>query len=367
MIPFGNLKKQYLSIQKEIDFVIKQILNKGWFILGENVEKFEKEFAEYCGVKYGIGVANGVEAIQITLMSLGIGEGDEVITVANSCSATALGIYLSGAKPVYVDINLDSYNIDVSKIEEKIIKKTKAILPVHLYGQVAQMDSISKIAKKYKLKVVEDACQAHGAEYKNRKAGSLGDAGCFSFYPSKNLGAYGDGGMIVTDNKRLAEKLKRLRNYGKDKKGEFLEKGINSRLDELQAAILRIKLKYLDKWIKQRRYLADLYNNYLKNSVMILPKENKDSFHNYHLYVIRSKKRNQLMNFLKKKGIQTAIHYPKVTYLEKAYQDSKFKKGICPIAEKYSQEILSLPIYPELTNQEIKIISKTILKFNYVK
>ena len=363
MIPFGNLKKQYLSIQKEIDFVIKQVLNKGWFILGENVDKFEEEFAEYCGVKYGIGVANGVEAIQIALIGLDIGKGDEVITAANSCPATALGIYLSGANPVYVDIDINSYNIDASKIEEKITKRTKAILPVHLYGQVAQMDLINKIAKKYKLKVVKDASQAHGAEYKNRKAGSLGDVGCFSFYPSKNLGAYGDGGMIVTNNKNLAERLKGLRNYGKNNKGEFLERGINSRLDELQAAILRVKLKYLDKWIKQRRYLANLYNDNLEDSELILPKEDKDCFHSYHLYVIRSKKRNQLMNFLKNNGIQTAIHYPKVIYLEKAYQDPKFKKGFCPIAEKLSQEILSLPIYPELTKQEVKKISNLILSY----
>jgi len=364
-IPFVDLRRQYLTIKKEINQAIKQVLNKGWFILGDEVLEFEKEFAKYCGVKYGIGVANGVGAIQIALMGLDIKEGDEVITPANSCPVTATGIYLSGAKPIYADIDPETYNINASKIKKLINRNTKAILPVHLYGQTAQMGEINKIAKKFGLKIIEDACQTHGAMYKNKKAGSLGDVACFSFYPSKNLGAYGDGGMIITNDIKLAEKYKALRNYGKNNNGEFKEKGINSRLDELQAAILRVKLKHLDKWIKKRRYLASLYNKYLKDSSVILPKEGKNCFHSYHLYIIRHKDRNGLMEYLKKEKIGTAIHYPKVIYLEEAYQDKLYKKGSCPISEEYSKEILSLPMYPELTEREIKKISKTIL--NYVK
>jgi len=363
MINFGDLKRNYLSIQKEIDKSIKKVLQKGWFILGSEVKEFEKEFVEYCGAKYGIGVANGVEAIQIALMGLEIKKGDEIITSANSCPATVTGIYLSGAKPIYADINSETYNIDVSKIEKLINKNTKAILPVHLYGQTAQMDEINKIANNFGLKVIEDACQAHGSMYKNKMAGNLGDVACFSFYPSKNLGAYGDGGMIVTNDFKLAEKYESLRNYGKNDQGEFEKRGINSRLDELQAAILRIKIKHLDEWIERRRYLAKLYNKYLENSSVILPKEDNDCFHNYHLYVIRCKDRSGLMSYLKNEGIETAIHYPKVIYLEKAYQDKIYKKGLCPISEKYSKEILSLPIYPELTEKEIKKISKTILNY----
>ena len=365
MINFGDLRRNYLSINEEIDKSIQKVLQKGWFVLGSEVQEFEKKFAKYCGVKYGVGVANGVEAIQIALMSLSIGEGDEVITVANSCPATALGIRLSGANPVYVDIDPESYNIDVSKIEKLINKKTKAILPVHLYGQIAQMDRINKIAKKFGLKVIEDSCQAHGAMYKDKKSGNLSNIGCFSFYPSKNLGAYGDGGMIVTNNSKLAEKCISLRNYGKNEKGEFKEKGINSRLDELQAAVLNVKLKYLDKWIEKRKHLANLYNKYLNNSSIIIPKEDKDCFHSYHLYVIRYKDRNGLRNYLKEQRIGTAIHYPEVIYLEKAYQDKNYKKGSCPIAERTNKEIISLPMYPELKDSEIKKISKTIL--NYVQ
>lgn len=363
MIPFGDLKRQYLSIKEEVDLTVKKVLNSGWYILGDQVKEFEDNFAKYCGTKYAIGVANGVEAIQIALLSLGIGKGDEVITAANSCSATALGIYLSGAIPIYVDIDPDTYNIDYLKIEEKINKKTKVILPVHLYGQAAEMDMINKITKKHSLKVVEDACQAHGLMYKGKKSGNFSDLGCFSFYPSKNLGAYGDGGMIVTSSSKLAERCKKLRNYGKNNKGESEIIGINSRLDEFHAAILNTKLKHLDKWIEQRRYLANLYKKYLKNSFVVIPKENKDCFHSYHLYVIRCKKRNELMDFLKQQGIGTAIHYPKVIYLEKAYQDKIHKKGFCPISEKYSKEILSLPMYAELTELEAKKISQTILKF----
>ena len=364
MILFGDLRKQYLSIQKEIDRAVKRTLQRGWFVLGENVERFEEEFAQYCGVRYGIGVGNGLEALQISLMALGIGKGDEVITAPNSAMATALAISSVGARPVFVDIHPETYNIDVFQIEKKITKRTKAILPVHLFGQPAEMEAINIIAKKYNLKVIEDACQAHGAKYQGRKTGSLGDIGCFSFYPSKNLGAAGDGGMIITNNRKLAQKARQLRNYGQIRRNIFLQKGLNSRLDELQAAILRVKLKYLDKWNKRRRILAKLYNKYLANSSVIIPKESKNCFHVYHLYVVRVKKRNRLQKYLAQQGIQTAIHYPKVIYLQKAYQELGLKEGTCPLAEKYSRQILSLPIYPELKKSEIKKISQIIL--NYV-
>ncbi len=363
MIPFGDLRKQYLSIKKEINQAIKNVLEKGWFVLGKEVEKFEKEFAKYCRVKHGVGTGSGFTAIQIALMALDIGSGDEVITAPNSAMATSLAISAVKAKPVFVDINPETYNIDVFKIEEKINKKTKAILPVHLFGQTAQMDMIKQLAKKYNLKVIEDACQAHGAKYRSKKAGSLGDISCFSFYPSKNLGAYGDGGMIVTNSKKIAEKVKRLRNYGQGERYVFLERGLNSRLDELQAAILRVKLKYLDKWNQERRKLAGWYHKYLSGSSLILPQEQKNCFHIYHLYVVRSKQRDRLQRYLSDNGIQTLIHYPRVNYLEKAYRDLEIKKGACPVAEKLSQEIFSLPIYPELTKRQIERIAKAILDY----
>lgn len=363
MIPFGDLKRQYFSIKQEINKEINGVLKKGWFILGENVSAFEEDFAQYCGVKYGVGVANGLEALQISLISLNIGAGDEVITAPNSALATSLAISTIGAKPVFVDIDPATYNIDASKIEEKITQKTKAILPVHLFGQPAEMGAINEIAWKHRLRIIEDACQAHGAEYKNRKAGSLGDVGCFSFYPSKNLGAYGDGGMIVTNNKNIAEKAKQLRNYGQAKKNVFLKKGLNSRLDELQAAILRIKLKHLDEWNEKRRFLAGLYSQHLADLPIFIPREQKNCRHIYHLYVVKAKKRNQLQRYLTVQGIETAIHYPKPIYLQKAYRDLDLKKGLCPVAERSSWEILSLPIYPELRKSEVSKIIQAILNF----
>lgn len=363
MIYFGDLKKQYLSIKKDIDRSIAKTLNSGWFILGQEVKKFEKEFAKYCGTKYAIGVGNGLEALQIALMSLNIGPGDEVITAPNSAMATSLAISAVGAKPVFVDINPNSYNIDPVKIEKKITKKTKAILLVHLFGQSAQMDAINKIAKKHNLKVVEDVCQAHGAKYKSKRTGSLGDVGCFSFYPSKNLGAYGDGGMIITSDQKVFQQARKLRDYGQKERNIFLEKGLNSRLDEIQAAILRVKLKHLDKWNKKRRTLAKLYDKYLANCDIIIPRQSKNCFHIYHLYVIQTKNRDKLQKYLARQGIQAVIHYPKPIYLQKAYKDLKLKKGTCPVAEKLSQEILSLPIYPELTENQVKKISQAIKKF----
>jgi len=362
-IPFGDLKRQYLAIKEEIDLAIGSIFQSGRFILGENVEKFEEEFAAYCGVKYGVGVANGMEALQIALMGLGIGKGDEVITAPNSAMATSLAILAVGAKPVFADVEPISYNIDVTKIEKKITERTRAILPVHLFGQAAEMEAINRIAKAYNLKVIEDACQAHGAGYKGQKVGSLGDAGCFSFYPSKNLGCYGDGGMMVTNNLELAERARQLRNYGQESRYDFKVKGLNSRLDELQAAILRVKLRYLDEWNKLRRELAEFYNHYLAHSKAVIPQEAAGNYHVFHLYVVRTAERDKLQKYLAAFGIQTLIHYPRVNYLEKAYADLGIEPGSCPMAEKLSREVLSLPLYPELEFFEIKKIVEAILSF----
>lgn len=362
-IPFGDLKRQYLAIKEEVDAAIGSVFQSGRFILGENVERFEAEFAAYCGVKYGVGVANGMEALQIALMGLGIGQGDEVITAPNSAMATSLAILAIGAKPVFVDVEPISYNIDVTKIEEKITSRTKAILPVHLFGQAGEMETINKIARTYNLKVIEDACQAHGAGYKGQKVGSLGDAGCFSFYPSKNLGGYGDGGMMVTNNSELAERARRIRNYGQESRYNFTEKGLNSRLDELQAAILRVKLRYLDEGNNLRRELAKLYHHHLAHSKVVAPQEAPGNYHVFHLYVVRAAERDKLQKHLEQRGIQTLIHYPRVNYLEKAYIDLGIEPGSCPIAEKLSGEILSLPFYPELEFVEIKKIIDAILSF----
>ncbi|MFH1582992.1 MAG: DegT/DnrJ/EryC1/StrS family aminotransferase [Candidatus Falkowbacteria bacterium] len=360
---FGDLKKQYSEIKNEIDQAIKKVLLKGWFILGKEVEEFEKEFAGYCGAKYCLGVANGLEALQISLLVLGIKKGDEVITTPLTAMATSLAIMNVGAKPVFVDIDSITYNIDASKIEKAVSKKTKAILPVHLYGQMAQMDKIMKIARKYKLAVVEDCAQAAGSAYKGRKAGTFGDLGAFSFYPSKNLGAYGDAGCIITNNKKLAEKVRAFRDYGQDGRYNHVYLGLNSRLDEIQAAILRVKLKHLDRWNKQRRRLAKLYNKLLAGAEVVWPTEQKSNYHIYHLYVIRTKKRDELLKYLLKHGVQTGVHYPKLIYQQPAYKEAGLPKGNCPVAEKYCQEIISLPIYPELKEKETRYICKKVKEF----
>jgi len=364
-IPFGDLKRQYISIKDEIDEAIRKVLNRGSFILGENVESFEREFSNFCGAKFGIGVGSGTEALHLSLVSCGVQAGDEVITVANTAVPTVSAISFANATPVFVDIDPESYNINPSKIEEKISKKTKVILPVHLYGQPADMDSILEVAKRHKLKVIEDACHAHGAEYKGRTVGTLGNIGCFSFYPTKNLSAYGDGGMVVTNDEEIAIRLKMLRNYGEERRYHNPIKGFNSRLDEIQAAILRVKLKYLSKWNERRRKIAESYNNLLKT--VIKPKEMDYTRHIYHLYVVRSTKRDQLQMYLQEEGIGTLIHYPVPIHLQPAYRDLGFKKGSLPITEKYANEILSLPIFPELTDEEIKYISNTVNSFQIGK
>lgn len=359
-IPFNDLSRQYKSIEKQLSRALKNVLNSGWFILGKNVELFEKEFASYIGRYYGIGVASGTDALFLSLLACGIKKGDEVITVPNTAIPTIAAISATGATPVLVDVN-QFFTIDTAKIEEKITRRTKAIMPVHLYGQPCQMKPIIEIAKKHNLIIIEDCAQAHGAEYKGRKV-PFGDIGCFSFYPTKNLGAYGDGGIIVTDNANLSQKLKLLRNYGETERFTHVIKGYNSRLDEIQAAILRAKLKYLNTWNIKRRKIAELYNNSISGLVSV-PEVDKYNKHVYHLYVIKTEKRNKLKNFLYSNGIGTNIQYPIPVHLQKGYADLWYKKGDFPDCERYSKQILSLPIFPELNEKEINYICKIIRKF----
>lgn len=362
-VPFVDLKAQYETIKTEIQSAIAKVLEKGDFILGEELKLFEEEFANYCGVKYCVGVASGTEALWLALLALGIKEGDEVITAANTFIATALAITMAGAKPVLVDIDPKTYNINPKLIEEKITEKTKAIIPVHLYGQPADMDEINKIAKKYNLFVLEDACQAHGASYKGKRCGSLGHAAAFSFYPAKNLGAYGDGGAVVTNSGEIAEKIRMLRDYGQKEKYRHLVRGYNSRLDTLQAAILRVKLKKLDEWNKKRMKAAEKYNELLKKTEAVLPERASDRTHVYHLYVIRTKHRNELQKYLEKKGVFTGIHYPIPIHLQPSFAFLKLKRRSFPIAEKYAEKILSLPMFPEITEQQIKYVAAEIKNF----
>jgi dTDP-4-amino-4,6-dideoxygalactose transaminase len=372
---FLNLKLQYKSIKKEINEAIKRVLENGVFIGGEEVENFEKEIAEFCKVKYAISVNSGTDALFLSLKAIGIKSGDEVITTPFTFIATAEVIANCGAKPVFVDIDPLTYNIDVSKIEKKITKKTKAILPVHLFGQMADMQEIMRIAKKYRLYVIEDAAQAIGATQKfkipNLKfeikfAGSIGDFGCFSFFPSKNLGAYGDGGLITTNNKKLAEKVKLLKNHGSSPKEKYrnLILGTNSRLDAIQAAILRVKLKYLKNWIHQRQEVAEYYNNGLaKTKEIVIPQTSFGKNHVFHQYTIRAKNRNALQKYLKEKGIPTMIYYPIPLHLQPAFKYLGYKRGDFPVAEKAAREVLSLPIYPELKIREQDWIIKKIKEF----
>lgn len=357
-----DFRAEYLSIKKEVDSAIQRVLNSGWLILGKEVEGFEKEFARYCDVKRGVGVGSGTEALHLTLLACGIEEGDEVITVPNTAVPTVAAIDFARAKPVFVDIDPETYGMDVSQLESKITKKTKAIIPVHLFGHPVNMDPLLKIAKKHNLKVIEDACQAHGALYKGKKVGSFGDAACFSFYPTKNLGAYGDGGMVVTNDSEIAEKVKLLRNYGQKKRYEHFLRGFNSRLDELQAAILRVKLKHLDEWIERRRSLANKYNELLKKGDVKTPVEKEYARACYHLYVIRSEKRDELQRHLQGQGVLTNIHYPIPIYLQEAYRYLGIRKGACPVAEKYARQILSLPLYPQLSVKAVEKVAKLILK-----
>lgn len=356
-VVFSTVAPMHKEIRSELDAAYNRVMNQAWFIQGQECEKFEQEFARYIGTQYCVGVATGLDAISLILKAMDIGVGDEVILPSNTFIATALAVSYAGAMPVFVEPEIETYNIDIHKVEEKITNKTKAVIVVHLQGRTADMDAIYEIAKKHELKVIEDAAQAHGSRYKGRLAGSLSDAAAFSFYPGKNLGALGDGGCITTNNKEIADKVRALGNYGSDYKYHHIYKGINSRLDEIQAAFLRIKLRYLDKWNVERRKIAHRYINEIKNSLIKLPLESTEEYeHIYHVFAIRCDRRDDLEKYLTEKKIGVVKHYPIPIHLQKAYEDLKISKGMLPIAEEISKTILSIPIYYGMTNEEIDYV-----------
>lgn len=366
-IPLVDLRAQYENLKEEIDKAISGVISSSAFIGGPYVKAFEAAFAAFCGARNCIGVGNGTDAIFLALKAMGIGRGDEVITAANSFIATSEAITMSGAKVVFVDIRPDTYNIDPDRIEERITARTKAIIPVHLYGQPADMDPILQISRKHGLKVIEDAAQAHGALYKGRMVGTLADAACFSFYPGKNLGAYGDAGAVVTDDDRLAVKVRMLANHGRAAKYDHEFEGVNSRLDGLQAAILMVKLPYLKDWTERRRKIAARYNEILVQADgIVTPREIEEAKGVFHLFVVRVEKeiRKPLQEYLKEKGIQTGIHYPISLPELKAYQYLGQEQIDCPEATRASREILSLPIFPELEDNQVHYISENIIKYH---
>lgn len=364
LIPFIDLLAQYNSIKKEIDKAIHSVIKSGKFILGPDVEFLEKEVANYCGTRYAVGTASGTDAILLSLLSCNIGPGDEVITTPFTFIATTETIIHCGAKPVFVDIDPRTYNIDAGKIPFKITKKTKAILPVHLFGHSCDMDKIMEIANKHKLKVIEDCAQAMGSLYNGKHVGSIGDTGALSFFPTKNLGCFGDGGMVITNNKKIADKIKILRNHGSLKKYYYNLNGFNSRLDTIQAAVLRVKLRYLSKWIKKRQRIASLYTGILNNHNVITPYIAPYANHSFNYYTIRvpNGRRDRMKEYLLSKGISTEIYYPLCLHLQDVYKSLGFKRGAFPIAEKLQEEVLSLPVYPELTENTINEALKNIQK-----
>jgi dTDP-4-amino-4,6-dideoxygalactose transaminase len=361
LVPFLDLKAQYLSIKPEVDAAIQGILNTCQFTLGNEVAAFEQEFASYCGSAHGIGVNSGTSALHLALLAADIGPSDEVITVSFTFVATVAAIYYTGAKAVLVDIDPRTYTIDTKAIEAAITPRTKAILPVHLYGQPADMDPILEIAKKHGLVVIEDAAQAHGAEYKGRRVGGLGDLGCFSFYPGKNLGAYGEGGMVVTANSEFARKVRMLRDWGGEKKYQHLLKGYNMRLEGLQGAVLRVKLRHLDAWTEARRAAAVRYGELLAGGGVPTPEALPHVRHVYHIYATRSANREKWQAALHARGIATGIHYPTPVHLLPAYADLGYKARAFPHSEKAADEVLSLPMYPELTAAMQREVTETLI------
>ena len=363
MIPYLDLKAQYFSIKDETLDAIQRVLESGHFILGENVAAFEEQFAAYCRAQYGVGTNSGTSALHLALLAAGVGPMDEVITVPFTFVATVAAICYTGARPVLVDIRPESFTIDPTKIEAAITARTKAIVPVHLYGQPADMDPVVEIARKHGLRVIEDAAQGHGAVYKGRRAGTLGDLACFSFYPGKNLGAYGEGGMVLTDSEEYVTVLRMLRDHGQDHKNHHVMKGYNYRLEALQAAVLRVKLRHLEKWTERRRQHARVYNELLNPSGVEIPREITGVRHVYHIYAIRSPHRDALQAYLAARGVQTGIHYPLPVHLQEGFRDLGYKEGDFPVAEACARSVLSLPIYPELKTAQIEEIADAVRSF----
>ncbi len=364
-VPFVSLVPMHDEIRMHLNTAYNNVVERSDFIQGEECRKFEEEFAAYCNVKYCIGVANGLDALYLILKAFEIKGGDEVIIPSNTYIATALAVSFTGAKPVFVEPEIETFNIDTKKIEEKINKNTKAIIAVHLQGRAADMDAINHIARKYELKVIEDAAQAHGTRYKGKKTGSLADAAGFSFYPGKNLGALGDAGCVTTNDKQLAEKVRALGNYGCDYKYHHIYQGTNSRLDEMQAAFLRVKLPYLDKWNAARRKIALRYLSEINNPLIKLPLFVDDDFdHIYHVFVIRSDKRDELEQYLQENGIGTVKHYPIPMHLQKAYEELNIAQGRLPVSEAISNTVLSIPMYYGMLDKEIDYVIDKINNFH---
>ncbi|AHG48726.1 Pleiotropic regulatory protein (plasmid) [Rhizobium leguminosarum bv. trifolii CB782] len=366
MIPFLDLKAQYQSIKSEIDAAVLGVLASGQYILGEEVARLEQEFADYCNVKHAIAVNTGTSALHLSLLAAGVGPGDEVITVPFTFVATVSAICYAGARPVFVDVEPVTLTMDPAQLEAKITPRTKAIVPVHLYGQMADMDAIKTIADHYRIPVIEDACQAHGAQYKGARAGSIGASGCFSFYPGKNLGACGEGGIVVTNSDDQAKTMRMLRDWGQEQRYHHLLKGFNYRMDAIQGAILRIKLRHLEAWTEARRAHGRRYSLLLGGSANLrTPVEIADRRHVYHVYAIRSRDRGELQRVLSAEGIQSGLHYPIPVHLQKAHADLGYQAGDFPISEAAAREVLSLPIYPEMPTWHVDQVAAA-LEYAYV-
>jgi dTDP-4-amino-4,6-dideoxygalactose transaminase len=360
MIPFNDLKQQYHSIKPEIDQAISNILETSQFVLGAEVAAFEKEFAAYSGAQHGIGLNSGTSALHLALLAAGVGPGDEVITVPFTFVATVAAICYTGATPVYVDIDPKTYTMDPAQLEKAITPRTKVIMPVHLYGQPADMDPILEVARRHGKIVIEDAAQAHGARYKGRPAGSLADMACFSFYPGKNLGAYGEGGMVTTDNEKFAAQIRLLRNWGESRRYYHDLRGFNYRLEGMQGAILRVKLRHLEKWTEARRAHALVYREKLAGCGVGIPGEAPYARHVYHVYAVRTANRDSLHRALADAGVQTGIHYPIPVHLQNAYRDDRYKEGDFPVSEAVAREVLSLPMFPEMTVGQIEGVCQAV-------
>ncbi len=365
-VPFVDLKQQYVSIKDEVLRAVAGVFESTQFVLGREVAAFEEEFAAFCGVPHAVAVNSGTSALHLALLAAGVGPGDEVITVPCTFVATVAAVTYTGARPVFVDVDPATYTMNPAQIEAAITPRTRAILPVHLYGNPAGMDPILEIARRHGLCVIEDAAQAHGAEYKGRRCGSMGQLGCFSFYPGKNLGAYGEGGLVATSDPELARKIRMLRDWGAEKKYQHVLKGFNYRMEGVQGAILRVKLRYLERWTGARRAHAAAYTMLLAGSGLTLPSEMPGNRHVYHVYAVLTPQRKELMESLNSQGVQTGIHYPFPVHLLPAYSDLNYVAGDFPVSERVAAQELSLPMFPELTDRQIDTVGRAVAEFNAV-